>query len=273
MPHVFEDYVLTSHSPSTKSRCNSKYWFLIKTTTGGAVFAFNDRERLLRWLEERGLSPETEVPERGTYESPIFLSGSFRREHHLSASSFAAVEGEETITLSNGRLTLAKITQEEGGRVVHVMGAGLDRPEYDPGEYDVTDDPPPAKGPPIVTPENRPAGKTVRLISGIARVIHTPKIVEGKTSSTGKTITVTVPKGSNQEETYRLDTETIFAGDPEFRESRSFEIYTPERLRRKQRANHAPGPQAGADEVSDPDALPPATHVPRADAEEVFQLA
>jgi hypothetical protein len=144
MPHHFAEYTLTSHSSFTKSRCNSRYWYTLTTTKGGAVAAFNDREILIRYLEERGLSAEEEVPERETYKSPIHLSGSFRREYHVTASSFDNISGTETIVLDNGALTLGKITSEDGGRVVHVMNAGLDRPEYDRGEYSITDAPPAA---------------------------------------------------------------------------------------------------------------------------------
>jgi len=126
--------------------------------------------------------------------------------------------------------------------------------------------------PTVVTPDDRPASETVRIIAGIQRVMHTPEILEGRTSSTGKTITVTVREGTSNEKTYRLDTETILSGGTEFRDSRTFELYTPERFRKNQRANHAPGPVAGADEVSDTEDLPPATHVPEADIRDAVGL-
>jgi len=105
-----------------------------------------------------------------------------------------------------------------------------------------------------------PTNETVRLITGITRVMHTPEVVEGETSSTGKTISVEHPtKGGT---TYRLDTAEILDGESEFRDATYFEIYTPKRLQKCQRANKAPGPRAGCNGVSDAGDLPDPTHVP-----------
>ncbi|WP_256403486.1 hypothetical protein [Halorubrum salinum] len=101
------------------------------------------------------------------------------------------------------------------------------------------------------------AGDTVRLITGITGLMHSPEVIEGEASSSGKTIAV-----EHHDKSHRLDTETILDGDGEFRDSRYFEIYTPERLRNKQRSNHAPGPQAGANGISDTSDLPEPTHRP-----------
>lgn len=108
-----------------------------------------------------------------------------------------------------------------------------------------------------VTSIDEIADEPVRLITGITGVMHSPDIVDGEASSSGKTIAV-----EHHDTTHRLDTETILAGDSEFRDSRYFEIYTPERLQNKQRSNHAPGPQAGASKISDIDTLPEPTHRP-----------
>lgn len=105
-----------------------------------------------------------------------------------------------------------------------------------------------------------PENETVRLISTITRVMNSPTIVEGETSGTGKTISA--PEPYRDDSTVRLDTESILRGESEFRDSRSYEIYTPGRFRARQRSNHAPGPQAGANEISDADDLPEPTHWP-----------
>jgi hypothetical protein len=105
-----------------------------------------------------------------------------------------------------------------------------------------------------------PANETVRLITGITRLLHTPRVIEGETSGTGKTIAV-----EDNGSTVRLDSETIFSGDSEFRDARYYELYTPGRLRSKQRSNKQPGPRRGTDSVADADDLPAPTHWPDLD--------
>lgn len=102
-----------------------------------------------------------------------------------------------------------------------------------------------------------PKNETILLISGVQRLMHNPTIVEGKTSSTGKTIFVE-EEFSNK--TYRLDTEKILNGRTEFRDGGYYELYTKEEYRKTQKANLAPGPVAGANEVTDAEDLPDPTH-------------
>ena len=103
------------------------------------------------------------------------------------------------------------------------------------------------------------AGDTVRLSAHITRVMSTPTIFEGEVSDSGKTISAEHP---NLNETYRLDTEKIMKGDPEFRGSVAIELYNPDRFQRIERANKAPGPQAGTDKVTPKKDLPKPTHEP-----------
>ena len=107
--------------------------------------------------------------------------------------------------------------------------------------------------------ERTPADETMRLIVGITRVMHSPAIVEGETSSTGKTLTASPDW---KDVTHRLDTAALLAGETEFRGSVYYKLYTPERFRSAQRSNHAPGPQAGANGVTDAADLPTPTHTP-----------
>lgn len=104
------------------------------------------------------------------------------------------------------------------------------------------------------------AGDTVKLIKGISGVMHTPEIIEGTFSSTGKTIMVEVDRGSRTK-TYRLDAEELMTGGLEVRRATTFKLYTPDNLSRQQKANYAPGPQAGADTKQDPEELPAPTHM------------
>lgn len=100
-----------------------------------------------------------------------------------------------------------------------------------------------------------PKNETVLLTRGVQRLMHSPKIVRGKTSSTGKTIKVERDLGHKMK-TYRLDTEKILDGTPEFRRGSYYELYTKEDFRSTQNGNLAPGPQAGTNGVTDADELP-----------------
>lgn len=104
-----------------------------------------------------------------------------------------------------------------------------------------------------------PENETVKLITGVNGLMHSPTIVEGETSSTGKTIAVEHSSGK----TYRLDTETILSGNPEFRKGAYYKLYTREEMRSSQSANLARGPVVGANEVTGEDDLPEPTHRPR----------
>lgn len=102
--------------------------------------------------------------------------------------------------------------------------------------------------------------RTVRIMHNITRLSSSPQIVDGKLSGTGKTILVELPNGTNNTKSYRLDAEAILSGDTVYRKSRHFRLYTPERFRNAQSKNLNPGPVRGANEVSDEDDLPDATH-------------
>ena len=106
---------------------------------------------------------------------------------------------------------------------------------------------------------DRPANESVRLITGITGVLHSPEIIDGETSSTGKTITTTEPHTDSQ---LRLDTDAILGGESEYRDSRYYELYTPKRFRNAQRSNQQPGPRAGTNGVTDAADLPEPTHCP-----------
>ena len=81
------------------------------------------------------------------------------------------------------------------------------------------------------------ANQKIRLIQGISGVFHTPYIVEGVISSTGKTIEVEEKHGSR---TYRLDTEKILTGGVEVRRATTFKLYTRKNFLSQKRANYDP---------------------------------
>jgi hypothetical protein len=104
------------------------------------------------------------------------------------------------------------------------------------------------------------AGETVKIQTEIIGTNGVASVVDGEVSGTGKTISVETPTGK----TRRLPTETIMSGEAHYPSSstRSFELYQKERFQRSQEANWGPGPQRGANEVSDDDDLPEPTHSP-----------
>ncbi|WP_157575371.1 hypothetical protein [Haloferax sp. Q22] len=104
-----------------------------------------------------------------------------------------------------------------------------------------------------------PKNEKILLIQGISGVFHTPEIVEGKTSSTGKTIKV---EHKHKDKTYQLDTEQILTGGLEVRRATTFQLYTPEKYHRKQKSNKNPGPRSGVNKVKEKSELPEPTHEP-----------
>jgi hypothetical protein len=103
-----------------------------------------------------------------------------------------------------------------------------------------------------------PKNERIKLIKGISGVFHTPEIIEGETSTTGKTIEVEDERGN----TYRLDTEAILNEDLQVRDATTFQLYTPEKYHRKQKANKNPGPRSGVNEATPKSDLPEPTHTP-----------
>jgi hypothetical protein len=103
-----------------------------------------------------------------------------------------------------------------------------------------------------------PKNEKIRLIQGISRVFHTPEIVEGKTSSTGKTIEV---EDESKGKTYRLDTEEILTDGLEVRRATTYKLYTPEKYIRQKKANYDPanGRNLNADDIEKSE-LPEQTH-------------
>lgn len=103
------------------------------------------------------------------------------------------------------------------------------------------------------------ANETVRLTKGICRVLHTPTIVDGKVSSTGKSIYIS-------DEGHRLqgdDLERLLDGRIVIRGSFKYQLYTPDRHRSEQQMNKTEPQQRGNDVVHAVEELPEATHKPK----------
>lgn len=116
--------------------CN--YWY---TVTSGAMAhtAFTTKRGLMRWLDERGLKLDGELPEaRGEF-ATMPVVGEYYEACHGEFSPtednpYRMVAGDEwgaikplviTSDLSNGDYTLALITEEGGVRTVHTLNPNV----------------------------------------------------------------------------------------------------------------------------------------------------
>lgn len=105
-------------------------------------------------------------------------------------------------------------------------------------------------------------GERVRLIAMVAGSMSVPNIVDGRASSSGKTVIVDESESDAFKKGFRLDREKLETGDS-VKSSGSpwqFMVYTPRRYQSSQGANLAPGPQQGANHVSSIEELPTPTH-------------
>ena len=110
------------------------YWYTV-TESSTAHTAFARRESLMQWLEERGLSLTAPLPEQGTH-SFQRINGEYVRQLEGSYDKFYSLPAIiETRTLDNGEYTLARITETDGLRTVHVLNCNnKHRPKFDYNE-------------------------------------------------------------------------------------------------------------------------------------------
>jgi hypothetical protein len=139
---VYDKLFAHSLTPEAHER-TCGYWF---TVTSGAMAhtAFATRAGLDRWLSERGLSLENELPAAGSPGTTRII-GEYRDETHgeFLSDDFRDGMGEgdfyslrpilATATWSNGRITLALITEDADGiRTVHTLNPNVKtRVEFD----------------------------------------------------------------------------------------------------------------------------------------------
>lgn len=71
---------------------------------------------------------------------------------------------------------------------------------------------------------------TVKIISGLVGLTHSPKVSEGKLSSTGKTISTS---GYASDKSVRLDASKIMEGETVFRDRVYYELHTEESAERR----------------------------------------
>lgn len=129
----YRNLQVCSLTPDQK-RNTCGYWYTV-TDSCTAHTAFARRESLMQWLEERGLSLTEPLPEQGTFGFQK-IKGEYARQLEGSYDAFYALPAIiETRTLDNGEYTLARITEENGVRTVHVLNCNnRHRPKFDYAE-------------------------------------------------------------------------------------------------------------------------------------------
>lgn len=116
--------------------CN--YWYTV-TCGATAHTAFTTKAGLVRWLAERGLKLDGELPEaRGEFATMRVIGEYYSSSHAkyapTEAEPYRMIEGDDwhaikplviTAVMSNARYTLALITEEAGVRTVHHLNPNV----------------------------------------------------------------------------------------------------------------------------------------------------
>lgn len=119
MEHV-KNLSLCCLSPEQNARtCN--YWYTV-TTDAMAHTAFNTEAGLRKWMDERGLSVEGDLPERGEW-AVFKIEGSYYNNMMNDLVAFEDIRdlddtAVQTKVMSNAEFTLGLLTKGEEGRVV-----------------------------------------------------------------------------------------------------------------------------------------------------------
>jgi hypothetical protein len=126
---------VTALTPEWHERtCN--YWY---TVTSGAMAhtAFTTKRGLMRWLDERGLTLDGELPETTGEFATMRVVGEYYDASHgeFVSDDYRDGMGEGdfyslrpvvvTAAMSNGDYTLALITEEAGIRTVHTLNPNV----------------------------------------------------------------------------------------------------------------------------------------------------
>ena len=143
---VYDKLYATSLTPEFHEQ-TCGYWFTV-TCGSTAHTAFATRAGLDRWMSERGLSLENDLPDAGTFGSTRVV-GEYRTASHgefvSDNPSDSMGEGDfyslqpiaATASMSNGRYTLALITEDDGMRTVHTLNPNVKtRVEFDRSKTD-----------------------------------------------------------------------------------------------------------------------------------------
>lgn len=121
----YKDLRVTQVTPEKARNTCGPYWYLV-TTGATSHTAFRTTEGFLGWLNERGLKLEDTLAEIGEFKTQRII-GEYNSVMHFSYDEFYNLSNQEnflgsTKTLSNGKCTLAFITEDQNGiRSIHTM--------------------------------------------------------------------------------------------------------------------------------------------------------
>jgi hypothetical protein len=134
MKSLYDSLFLTVLSDEqVKTGEHMRYRYLI---TNGATSrtAYETKQGLMRYLEERGLTLAEELPQDSTKTHSMGIKGAYIDEMHMDYNEFYGLRDGALVvtkTLSNGDYTLALITEESGTRTVHSLNPNCIRYEFD----------------------------------------------------------------------------------------------------------------------------------------------
>jgi hypothetical protein len=135
--HYANMYATALTEEQHERTCN--YWYTV-TCGATAHTAFTTHRGLERWLEERGLTLDGEMPETRGEWATMRVIGEYRHQSHgefspTEADPYRMVAGDEmgaivpvvtTAAMSNGDYTLALIDEDgDGVRTVHTLNPNV----------------------------------------------------------------------------------------------------------------------------------------------------
>jgi hypothetical protein len=124
-------FICSLNQEQHERTCN--YWYTV-TSNATAHTAFTTRAALLRWLEDRNLTTTDPIPEVGTW-GAVKITGEYAIKYHMEAAEFDALAPVvERRKVDNGQYTLARITDNNGYRTVHLMNCNAPRITFDYAE-------------------------------------------------------------------------------------------------------------------------------------------
>lgn len=105
------------------------YWYTL-TSRSTPHTAFRTKAQALRWLEDRGLTLDGDLPaERGTH-TVLRVNGAYRKTSHSTYEAVRDMPGKPVLVLDNARYTIGKAVADETGLVtVHFTNCNAERPE------------------------------------------------------------------------------------------------------------------------------------------------
>jgi len=105
------------------------YWYIVQDMHGPHT-AFRTREALYRWLHGRGLSLTADLPAHGEH-SFQYIRGNYARRYVGDISQIEARIDDQILVLDNAEYTIGYVTEEDGLRVVNIVGRGNPRMVFD----------------------------------------------------------------------------------------------------------------------------------------------